>query len=254
MNHCRCIRVLLVLYPLVFSVGCASTDVVHERGWVGGSYVEANPSILKRDYFTDPPGTLHALPDEVRKRQSGALLVTRVFEDTPLATADVREGDLILAVNHIVVENVKSLKRVINDLTPGSTVPLVLYRDGKVIERPVTTGIESFKRQKTLEIGFGFGFDLDLIPNPDFSVFSLISYRRHANLVERRSPEWKFLAATNSPNPHDGLTTAVSDESPVFLQTWKFWFVIFGFGVQEAILTQEPARSTDSHVQKGTTE
>jgi hypothetical protein len=204
------IGLIFTLFLLPFFVGCASTNPIRERGWVGGTYIEAHPSIFKRNYFNDRSGVLQALPAEVRKEQHGALLVTRVFEGTPLAAADVHEGDLILKADGERIDDVKSLKCAIDRSAPGSEVSLVLYRDGNVIERRVKVGKETYERFKTLEFGFGFGFDLDLIPNPVFSIFSLISYYRIENRVEVRSPEWKFVAAANAPNERNSSSAAGS--------------------------------------------
>ncbi|HET6370883.1 MAG TPA: PDZ domain-containing protein, partial [Nitrospiria bacterium] len=217
-----------------------STNPIRERGWIGGTYIEAHPSIFKRNYFNDRSGVLQALPAEVKKEQYGAPLVTRVFEGTPLAAAGVHEGDLILKADGAVIDDVKSLMCAIDRSAPGSEVNLVLYRDGKVIERRVTVGKETYERFKTLEFGFGFGLDLDLIPDPDFSIFSLISYHRNDRRVEVRSPEWKFVAI-NEPGKRVTSATAgpPSEGSPVPIQVWRFWFLIFGVGAQEAVLSQE---------------
>jgi hypothetical protein len=234
------ISLAVLICSIVLISGCVSN--VYERGWIGGSYIEASTSILKPDYFKNDSGVLHALPDAIKRTQKGALLVTRILEGSPISQVDVHEGDLILKVNNVLVKDIKSLKCIINQTIPGSKINLLIYRNGDFIEREVIVGKETYRRAGQFEIGLAIGSDLDLIPNPDFSIFSLISYKRHAIPFEVRSPEWKYVMATKKQEKTLDLTEISGfNKYPIILQAWKFWFLVFGFGEAEIIISQEAA-------------
>ena len=97
----RSIPVLAVACVLIGS-GCASTT--QHRGWIGGSLSEA----YKSSYATYDGGrNIPALPKEIATRQKKAVFVSSIRPGTPVAQADIREGDLIIKVNG---ETVVSLK------------------------------------------------------------------------------------------------------------------------------------------------
>src|SRR5688572_11382370 len=136
------------LTPLAFLLlllaGCASHKIVHERGWVGGSYARAIPA-NKIFIQADAGPIIQALPEPVREKQKTAILITDLDEQTPLHKSGCREGDLILALNQTPVTSIRDYLQTIDQTTPGSTLQLTLFRDGSTTNQNVTIGREQFK-------------------------------------------------------------------------------------------------------------
>ncbi len=218
------------------SIGCASKSIVHERGWIGGGYLEANTSFfdkIRKNYFENNSGVVPALPDEVRKQQNGAVLVLKIYNNTPLAKSNIKEGDLIVKVNDTITDNIKAFRKEIDNSSPGSTIQLSIYRNGKIINRSITVGKEKYKKLKSFMVGFGFGTELDIIPNPDFSIFSILSYKDNDNRLELHSPEFNYYKKTDIEKDQS------SKEGESSFEGWKLWLVFFGFGRNNEILVQE---------------
>jgi serine protease Do len=73
----------------------------------------------------------------------GAAQVTTVTDDSPALKADIREGDIITAVNGNKLRDFNELRTIIGNFLPGDEVTLSISRDGKKIERTVTLGNRS---------------------------------------------------------------------------------------------------------------
>jgi Do/DeqQ family serine protease len=58
-------------------------------------------------------------------------LVNGVEADGPAATAGVKQGDVILAVNDAAVSDANALRNLISTMTPGATVTLTIQREGQ---------------------------------------------------------------------------------------------------------------------------
>jgi len=67
---------------------------------------------------------------------SGGAIVTQVVEDSPADRAGIREGDLILAVDDVQIDEQNSLRRLISRRAPGDRVVITLWRQGS--DRQVT--------------------------------------------------------------------------------------------------------------------
>ncbi|MGA1839882.1 MAG: PDZ domain-containing protein [bacterium] len=116
----------IVSIILIFScMGCSSAKLNYKRGWIGGSYLEADNSFIKkisRNYFKDNSDTVPALPNEIEKKQKNAVLVSRIYKNTPLEASGIKEGDLILEINDRPVKNIKTLRKITDDMNPGAEV------------------------------------------------------------------------------------------------------------------------------------
>lgn len=113
------------MFSLLLFAGCASQKANYHRGWIGGTYLEANPSFFKRmcdNYFRKNSGTVPALPDAVREGQKSAVLVSRIYEDTPVAAAGIREGDLIVGIGDATIDSIPALRDVIDNTEPGKAL------------------------------------------------------------------------------------------------------------------------------------
>ena len=59
------------------------------------------------------------------------LLVAKVYEGSPAAKSGLRQGDLVISINNVVLNKVVDLRSILNDLPVGEKVVVSLLRDGK---------------------------------------------------------------------------------------------------------------------------
>lgn len=91
------------------------------RAYLGVRYVTITPDIaqangLSKDYGAYIKGS---------QNSSG------VQSSSPAAKAGLKDGDIILKVNDTTIDSNNSLSSVLAQYTPGTTVTLMVYRDGK---------------------------------------------------------------------------------------------------------------------------
>ncbi|MBA4368116.1 MAG: hypothetical protein C0403_10825 [Desulfobacterium sp.] len=241
MRSIQKIVVTIIMPVLLFASACASQKENLHRGWIGGAYIEADPSWLKsvtQNYFEGNHGVIPALPELVRQRQDSAILISRVFGNTPAAAGGLREGDLILEVDHRLVEDLSGFRKAIDRLEPGVGTPFTLYRNGEITDQTVVIGRETFQSRHSFTLGLGLGNEFDPIPDPDFTLFSLIRYQTNDNRLELHSPEFQYYQAARRQGTGDEATGNDS-ETETGREGWNFWLVFFGFGGNHVILSQE---------------
>jgi S1-C subfamily serine protease len=71
---------------------------------------------------------------------SGGVLVAGVDPGGPAASAGIKSGDLIVTVDKTAVTNTDDLATVLAGLKPGTTVPVVVVRNGKKLTFHVKLG------------------------------------------------------------------------------------------------------------------
>ncbi len=107
-----------------------------KRGWIGVQIQPVNQEIAKSLGLKVPQGTL----------------VGSVVDDGPAAKAGIVQGDVILKINGVTVEDSTKLIKVVGALPIGSEVPLVVWRrlKGKNVSEEVTLKIKigEFKDQE----------------------------------------------------------------------------------------------------------
>ncbi|WP_174801741.1 Do family serine endopeptidase [Martelella limonii] len=95
------------------------TDLIQdgavERGWLGVRIQPVTEDIAESIGLAKPEGALISEPTN----------------DSPGAKAGLKQGDVITAVNGDVIEDARSLSRMIGMMEPGQTVDLSVWRDGK---------------------------------------------------------------------------------------------------------------------------
>ncbi len=217
---------LVFLEPLA---GCSVHRALLQRGWIGGEYENAASPFFKMPPSLSEGDRVNFLPDKIKEKQSGAVLITRVTDNTPVSDAGLKEGDLIFKLNGIKITGVNDFRKAIDFVIPGQTVKLSLFRRGEIIEKTVVVGKESFKKFKYFYIGFRLGPDINIIPNPNFSIFSLVSFKVNKKRPLLNAPANKYLL--------DNSSEGASINNPL----WDLWLGIFGFGGSEKILNQEEA-------------
>ena len=218
-----CLLSLAVIVGLL--CGCASHPEL-QRGWVGGEYENAKVGFFKPEPLKGDT-TLPLLPQPVLKEQSGAVLVIGLDEKAPLAEAGVLEGDLIVRINDHNVTSIEDLRTQIDSMAPGTTANLKIYRNGETIVKPLVVGKETYKKIGTLSVGLRFSPELELKMQPNFSLFSMVSFRSSNKRINLRSPQAVYVA-TNS-----------DTKKPAENMLWDLWLGIFGLGRSETIIKQE---------------
>ncbi len=100
-----------------------------EKGVVSRAYLGVDLQELTEDLresFGLTPGTQ-------------GLLVTAVIPKGPSDVADVRVGDLLMALDGAVVTERRQMRQKLTGISPGKTVRLTLLRDGKLVSLNVLT-------------------------------------------------------------------------------------------------------------------
>ncbi|MCX5782434.1 MAG: PDZ domain-containing protein [Elusimicrobia bacterium] len=226
------IRVKSILFLgtsiLVIMSGCAANRPLLHRGWIGGEYETAKKPFIKMPpSLKDERELVPALPDEIKKNQKGAVIVTKITENTPAGEAGIKEGDLILKLQGRKIKNVRVLRKMVDSVIPGQTLVLTIYRNGEINEYPVTAGKESFKKMKYFYIGFRLSPYMDIFPDPDFSIFSIVSYKENSGRMLLNSPVSQYVLKNSNYKNYAN--------NPI----WDLWLGIFGFGGSESIISQE---------------
>jgi hypothetical protein len=226
-------------FILAFFLGCAhGPRPVKQRGWIGGSYLEASTSFFKshaENYFEKGGGVIPALPGTVKKGRKGAVFVSDVFENTPAKASDIREGDLILAVDGENVETVGAFRQSIDSKTPGETIRLTVYRGGEISEKHVVVGRETYRNVRSLSLGFRLSAEVNPIPYPGFNILGLLSFEKNTNRLELNSPAYVYYKTVRPFVSNDGTT---EEENLANWEGWDVWCLIIGVGGKKIIVDQ----------------
>lgn len=94
------------------------------RGWMGVTVQEVTPAIAKAMGLAAPRGAL----------------VAEVAKNSPAATAGIRQGDILVAIDGNEVRDASSIRLFISQVAPGTRVPVRILRDGKAFTVNVTMG------------------------------------------------------------------------------------------------------------------
>ena len=94
------------------------------RGYIGVGIQEVTPEIAKQFDLKEARGAL----------------IGNVSADTPGARAGLKRGDVILAVNGQEVSSANELRLQISQTSPGTSVKLKVWRDGKTQDMNLTLG------------------------------------------------------------------------------------------------------------------
>ena len=176
-------------------LGCS---VPTERGWIGGDLKQAE---LAGSLFARTPRdlTIRALPRTVAAVQKRAVFVSGLNEDTPLADAGVREGDLIVSLEGKPVKSLASFRRTIDASTPGTQLNLKRYRDGEYEDLRITIGQETLdeKGHGYLALGLFIQMQADLFPDPDFNLLGLLGFQQWDDHIDLQSVEQEYVRHTD---------------------------------------------------------
>ena len=94
------------------------------RGWLGVRIQSVSPEIAESHNLAAASGAL----------------VAAVIEDSPAAAGGILQGDIILRFDGQEVPNRRALPRIVADTSVGSSVPVIVWRDGEHVPLEVTIG------------------------------------------------------------------------------------------------------------------
>jgi len=176
-------------------LGCSAPT---ERGWIGGDFKQAASA---GSLFAETPRdlTIRALPRSVAAVQKRAVFVSGLNEDTPLADAGVREGDLIVSLEGKSVKSLASFQRTIDASAPGTQLNLKTYRNGVYEDRRITVGQETLneKGHGYVALGLFVQMQVDLFPDPDFNLLGILGFQQWDDHIDLQSVEQEYVRHTN---------------------------------------------------------
>ena len=159
----------ILLTMVALASGCAShaPAPTHLRGWIGGEYLAARTNCSSATVFFSP--TRYAAT-RFRAATNGIIL-DKLGTNTPAGAAGLRAGDVIVEMNGQPVPSLQEFHKKIDASVPGSSLPMTVFRDGKLMDFAVTVGRESYHRFGTLAVAFPpIVRGWQLFPDPGFSV------------------------------------------------------------------------------------
>ncbi len=209
---------ILLLSAVCVATGCSTSKQkekpLESRGWMGGHVA----------VVTD-------FPKAMVPRPKTALLITALATNTPAAIAGLREGDLILALDHQTVGNLRQFRRKIDPLKPGASLSVTACRDGRTNEYAVTVGRETFRRGGYFSIYLPTVFSLNLWPHgdrPDLSLAVLGYQVNSVNRLELGSVKEQYNLKCNA------------KDTP-YTEDYKIWLVIMECSKGKRIAGQQLA-------------
>jgi len=169
----RCWSGMLLL--LTAFTGCANhhEQPVHSRGWIGGEYA----TIRQWKGFSWPnnSGVVYGkLPEAATGGRKSAVQISPLNTNTPASVAGFRAGDVVLELNHQPVTRLRDFRRRVDRATPGTVLPVKIYRDGQLTEHTVPVGRETYYTGGYISLVYPTVVrGWDLWPNPGFSLVFL---------------------------------------------------------------------------------
>ncbi|MEJ2125332.1 MAG: Do family serine endopeptidase [Alphaproteobacteria bacterium] len=102
------------------------------RGWLGVTIQNVSKGIA----------------DSLGIKDTKGAMISKILKDGPSAKSELRARDIITDVNGLKIENSRDLARKIADIQPGTSVKLIVIRDGK--EKTLTIKLGTFPGSEKL--------------------------------------------------------------------------------------------------------
>jgi serine protease Do len=166
-----------------------------ERGWLGVQMQQITPALAKAMGRSDHDG----------------VVVDKVEPDSPAANADLRQGDVITAVDGNAVKGSRELAMTIATVQKGTTAKLTVWRDGHELTVDVKIGAQP--SEKVAQAGDGnpenpVGLSLLPLSNDTRSQFGLDD-RAKGVIVQNVTPDSR--AAESGLQPGDIIVKVGND-------------------------------------------
>ncbi len=92
------------------------------RGWIGAAIQELTPEM------------------SATFKQSSGVLITEVLRNSPAEQAGIRRGDILLSIDHHLIDSWNNMLDTVSNLPPGNIVIISVLRDGNKIDSQVKIG------------------------------------------------------------------------------------------------------------------
>jgi hypothetical protein len=211
MNSRNIASILLVALSISISVLASekpNTDkkgkepTEHHRGWIGGDY-----KLVRRhwNWFMSDQAVV-AFPKSLAETEKKGLLITALSTNTPAYIAGLREGDLILELDHEKVISVPDFREKIDQMKPGSLLTVRAFRAEDARDYDVTVGRETYRHQGVFGVSLLPIFNApNLKFNPSFSLIALGLTWDKGKRAELGSPEQVYRReCSKEHHPSDG--------------------------------------------------
>lgn len=217
-----------IAVTILGSSGCASRDTVYSRGWIGGEFADVGPAstMVGEERLN--------LPSDISERRDGAVLVKTVLPETPLARGHFKVGDLIVELDRESISDLDELQTLVGRLRPGRNVTARVWRQGEMIDLPLSIGQEYYSIERSLELGFRFKSQMDIVPDRDFSFF-IVSWEYNDERLQLQSGEQTRKRRMNSRGEDIGMGSS---------EGWDIWMGFGGFSARKLILDQRVMPNT----------
>ena len=138
--------------PTAPQASASSTPSRSQTGWLGFRLQTVDSSDVAEDFGL--PAT-----------SGGAIVTTVVGDDSPAARAGLQVGDVILSLRGTEIKRaagpqmLSSLLALLNQVTPGQELPVVIWRDGKkqeVVLKAVAPPLSAVQAPRQAYPAFGF--------------------------------------------------------------------------------------------------
>jgi len=162
----------------------------HQRGWIGGEY-----KLVRRhwNWFMSTEAVV-GFPKSLTTNEKKGLLITALSTNTPAYLAGLRQGDLILELDHSQITSLPDFRQRIDQMKPGAALSVQAYRQGDMQEFQVTVGRETYRNNGMFALSFlPILAEPNLKFNPDFSLIALGLSWDKGKRAELGSPEQVYI-------------------------------------------------------------
>jgi serine protease Do len=95
------------------------------RGWLGVSIQDINPSLAKALNLNPAKGAL----------------ISEIFENSPAAKGGIKVGDVVLSINEKPISDANDLRNTVAALRPGENASFEVLREGKILKLKVNIAL-----------------------------------------------------------------------------------------------------------------
>lgn len=201
----------------LLAVGCAShkekEKPLRERGWIGGEY-----------------HLVRTFPTNLTQKPKAALLAVGVATNSPAYAAGLREGDLILAVDHQPIKSRQEFYRSVGGGKPGGAIPVSAWRDGQSLEWSIPIGREKYRPGGMVALGLPcFVEGWQFWPGRDHPGFSLVVV----------GADWSGSHQTELGSAKNAYSRLCDPHWEGCQENWTAWLAILKVTKWEHVVAQE---------------
>ncbi|KPF69466.1 2-alkenal reductase [beta proteobacterium AAP99] len=109
----------------------------------------ANGKVVRGYIGVDPRDVGEDFVAKFKLPNTDGVLIDSVLANQPAARAGIRRGDVLVAIDNLPIKDTVGLLNNVASLPPGKETTVRLYREGKLIELPITVGTRPAVKRMT---------------------------------------------------------------------------------------------------------